>query len=398
MNKKISKAIEQAIKQIELMRKGQADSDEPNVRYSLINPIIKALDWNISDQEQCLVEKNSDPKKNREKADYILCKGRDYPMVFIEAKKLGSKELDNGEGEGQLVGYAKGQHGDYLLILTDGNTWKFYLTMRGGRDPELYYRVSLSENKERVDDYAEYFVEYLKRNKVHSGKAFNKAESRFVAKNNISKVWYAMLNGSNSDFPDLCDLLGQAVKNDCRIRPDQDDLNDFLERQAKLSQDLAKVRAKLEKTQGKNAEEGQSTTSKSKPVDKPKGKGSSSGYTKIIRYTLYGKPGKPYCPGSGRRTFEAILKHLGERNPDFMQQFYEKLMEMRRRWVIAPNRNDLLDGEDDMGDDVVDLENGWWFYQKRSTKKMISCIKIACEIAGIEYDSKDGLKLISDDE
>lgn len=387
--------ISQVSKRIKKVSGNISDSTdrEAQGRQSLINPIIQALGWDIENPKQCRVEYPSGVNR----VDYILLEGEENPVVIIEAKKVGKIKTD---GKDQLFGYGRDKKSAPLLVLTDGDTWNFYLNKefdgdtRAMESDEYFYQAvlsNLSGNKGKRDECAEYFVEYLEKVRVCKKKgrrkAVDAAKSRFDANSCIEKVWQYMLNGSKKRGSNwhnqLCALLSKAVKKECGTEPESEDLGKFLGKQAKLVETQASI---------------VSTTSESKPSRKissglPASPVNSSGKVriKIIGYTFKG--GSPNLYGRGRQTLEAILRYLG-RDSGFMQRFNEKLIEKRmgKRWVVTQNPEKDWAGWEKY---FVDLENGWWFYKcQNSNKYMISYIEIACEVAGIKYGSEDGLKLI----
>lgn len=393
LSKKVSKAIKELTGKIERMRSER--KKESQARDGLIYPIIEALGW--KGQYEVEVDYSCDgistPRAESSIVDYVLF-GREgdpktRPVVFIEAKrpgKVAGKFDDEKRYQKQITDYGDNHgvsRGVDLLILTDGDIWRFYLAVGRDKYPKskpYFYQVvlsKLSENKGERDECAQYFVTYLQKDRVEKELAVRAAKARFKTQNGIPEVWRDMLVGTKKNARDLRSLLSDAVRNKYKDKPELADLGDFLQQQVRTQADFVSI------------------ASESKPADKPKGKVSSAGYTKIIGY-IFDEERYDHL-SSGRRTFEAILKHLGGRDPKFMQQFYDKLMGIPRRYVIAPNREDLLyEGKGEK--DIVDLENGWWFHQKNNTKEVIEYIEIACEVANIRYGSDDGLMLIIDNE
>ena len=107
------------------------------------------------------------------RVDYALLR-RGGPLVFIEAKGLGSVDI---KGEEQVFRYAVNR-GVPFLILTDGNLWDFYLSMAAGDPPDRqFYRVELT-NEERIHEYVESLETFLRKNRVVSEQARVDAEQR----------------------------------------------------------------------------------------------------------------------------------------------------------------------------------------------------------------------------
>ena len=92
-------------------------ANETRTRMALIDPLLTALGWDVSDP--ALVTPEYDVSGKR--ADYALL-GRDGPTVFLEAKKL-DEPLSNHRS--QIVAYAS-ELGIKFPALTNGNEWEVY--------------------------------------------------------------------------------------------------------------------------------------------------------------------------------------------------------------------------------------------------------------------------------
>jgi hypothetical protein len=94
-------------------------NSELQTRYGLIDPILRALEWDIANPDEVQVEYLS--KGGR--ADYVLlCHGK--PLLVIEAKSL-SGSLAGALNQG--FGYCSSLGAAYL-VCTDGDQWEFYET------------------------------------------------------------------------------------------------------------------------------------------------------------------------------------------------------------------------------------------------------------------------------
>lgn len=97
------------------------------VRYSLIDPFLRALGWDTEDPDQVKPEYSIGAGR----PDYALfLKGKKSPIAFVGAKKLGKAEdLE------QHVSYCV-QEGVKFFITTDGDHWEFYDTFKQTRTPD----------------------------------------------------------------------------------------------------------------------------------------------------------------------------------------------------------------------------------------------------------------------
>lgn len=121
-------AIESARRQMLAQRRDLSDN-ETRTRTALINPILHALDWNVSDSSSVRTEHNLPSGR----VDYALGWSFDRVFAVIEAKKL-------GEGlkpyRGQLVRYAYESSPSYA-VLTNGDDWELYAVETSEREFHL---------------------------------------------------------------------------------------------------------------------------------------------------------------------------------------------------------------------------------------------------------------------
>ena len=90
-------------------------SSESMTRYALIDPLLNALGWNLSDPSVVSTEDFTPGSI----ADYVLDN-----VIVVEAKKLGGSL---GKHEQKLMDYTKNKNVRYG-VLTDGARWKIYDT------------------------------------------------------------------------------------------------------------------------------------------------------------------------------------------------------------------------------------------------------------------------------
>lgn len=95
-------------------------------RYLLIDPIVRALDWDMSDFDQSAVEWPMPEGQIYRQADYVLFGPDDNPVIVIEAKSLrvGVKNRPSGM-ENQLAAYCKGMNNG-TAVITNGIVWHLY--------------------------------------------------------------------------------------------------------------------------------------------------------------------------------------------------------------------------------------------------------------------------------
>ena len=330
--------------------------NEAQVKQAVIVPVLRGLNWDDTDPAECVPEF---PAGNGQ-VDYALCRMVDKPVVFIEAKRLDGA---SDKGVEQLFGYANNR-GIPLLILTDGNTWDFYLSMAEGIPADRrFYRMEL-RREERFPEYIKFLETHLLKSNVVSGLARREAERRHEnnlergkAKKIIPKVWQSLLVEPDEM---LRDVLAEAVESECGTKPELDDVEAFLKNLSFPHE-------------APTTDELQITSFDTQELE-PKRK-------KIIGFILDGREVKT---GIGNKTLAEVLKELQRRDPDFMMRFAPKTVGRTRR-LVAENPDDLYKKAHLKDDHSLDLGNGWWLGINLSSSLIRKYIKIACEVAGVNF-------------
>lgn len=97
--------------------------NEAVTRAVLIDPVLRALGWDIANIQMIEVEK----RVSRSEVDYALYNSDDEVKIVIEAKALAT---DFDTHTSQLVKYIHdfSQNGIFLdgILLTDGMKWRYY--------------------------------------------------------------------------------------------------------------------------------------------------------------------------------------------------------------------------------------------------------------------------------
>ena len=96
--------------------------DETKTRCILIDPILRALGWDVSFLQDVEVEYIT---LERKKVDYALLSSDQAPLVLVEAKRL--NEPNESKNLSQLLMYCI-EAGVRYGVLTDGNHWQMYDT------------------------------------------------------------------------------------------------------------------------------------------------------------------------------------------------------------------------------------------------------------------------------
>ena len=109
-------------------------SNETATRYSLIDPVLAALGWDLSDTSQVRPEF---PLGGRNRvADYAMLHETGQPRFFVEAKNLDTAIDKDSPAVEQAINYTIRSDCEYVVI-TNGDTWEAYRPRASG---ELHER------------------------------------------------------------------------------------------------------------------------------------------------------------------------------------------------------------------------------------------------------------------
>ena len=136
-------AIDNVKSRIELHQSSLRQS-EALTRYSLIDPMLRALGWDTADPALVVPEYRAAGGF----ADYALM-GLARPVSLLEAKKLGENLTS---GVGQALNYCNEQGINFMLV-SDGDTWVMYEVFRQAPIEERRM-VSLSVRADPVHEAA----------------------------------------------------------------------------------------------------------------------------------------------------------------------------------------------------------------------------------------------------
>ena len=114
--------------------------DETRTRYVLIDPILRALGWDVSYLQDVEAEYVT---LERKKVDYALLGSNKAPLVLVEAKRLNEPHVSKNIS--QLLMYCV-EAGVRYGVLTDGNQWEMYdtSTVKPLKDKRTMYVVLTS--------------------------------------------------------------------------------------------------------------------------------------------------------------------------------------------------------------------------------------------------------------
>ena len=135
--------LEELVGEIELLKermkshRAVLQENEARTRMGLIDPLLKALGWDVSDPGMVTPEY----KVGSGWADYALLRPNGQPAATVEAKKLAEPLATHRE---QMLNYSNIAGIDYAGV-TDGDNWELYnVFQRGNLEERRMMEVSIA--------------------------------------------------------------------------------------------------------------------------------------------------------------------------------------------------------------------------------------------------------------
>lgn len=204
------------------LRRGEFP-DEAKVSQGIVMRVLNDLDWPVFDTTVVTREYSIQGRR----VDYALIGKFRTPSVLLEVKRVGNIEV----GEEQLFAYAFRQ-GTPIIALTDGRSWRLYLTTgEGSFEDRRFAVVDLVEGDPEQNATA--LRRYLSREAVLDGQARKRAEadldSRWrqrKAEEALPSVWSRLAEDRNGP---LVELVRSQVRDECGIAPSAESVVSFLQ-------------------------------------------------------------------------------------------------------------------------------------------------------------------------
>lgn len=172
-------------------------TSEAAVRQGIIDRLLGTLEWPTYDTNIVFPEYRVDDGK----VDYALCNPDSKPRVFIEAKGVGNID----KGTKQLFNYAYTK-GVTILILTDGQKWRFYHPAGEGsfEDRKVVELDIIVDDSELISTF---LIRYLSYKSVQSGDAakdiaedYRNIVNQRKIEERLPEVWTELVQDKNRDM------------------------------------------------------------------------------------------------------------------------------------------------------------------------------------------------------
>jgi hypothetical protein len=256
------------------------DYDEAATKQFVILPILSYLGWNVFDINEIKPEYSVGGGK----VDYSL-RSRNQNKTFIEVKRIKENLEDHQE---QLLSYSF-KVGVKISILTNGVIWWFFLPLKEGNwENRRFFTIDIYE--QNTTDITQKFIDFLSKDNVISGKAFDNAE--YVYKSNqreimiretLPRAFHKLISE-----PDelLMELVAETTEKLCGYKPNDKTVKNFLKKLAHHKRPQWDIPSEKFVS---NVRESTSKIRDKKKIRKSTKSGKTYTYKTIVAFTFDGK-------------------------------------------------------------------------------------------------------------
>jgi hypothetical protein len=337
--------------------------NEQAISQGVVLRLLQELGWDTWDTAVVWPEYQT----GKGRADFALCHPPAKPAIFIEVKQPGKAE----DAVRQALEYAF-HTGVPFVVLTDGKTWSFYLPAeQGSYEDRRVYKLDLFERP--LGEATETLSRYLARARVESGEALETARKEYrsryrhsQARAAIPEAWRGLVEKGNED---LVELLASAVELKVGVRPDNNEVAEFL---AALGKPVV--------VEAFHRNEQTSVTAPLQPPQRLAGETSRSG-----KLVLRGKA-HPYT--NAKDAMVIVLSELARGDPSFLERCSPHPdAQGRKRRYIARTPEALYPDREDLRDMRESLPGGRLVATNLNNVLKKTIIKLAAEVAGLTFGS-----------
>ena len=401
---------------------------EEDVKISIINPILMRLDWEVGETSYVSLEYS--PKRCGGRVDYgLLIPERDNKLqCVIEAK---ARDINLNSFEDQLFKYISFEV-PWLAILTDGRKWRFYFPgALGEYEQRLVHALDIQ--KDPPKEVVRRFNRYLSFERVSSGEAMKDLDSdhkEITSKKHISRAWAKICSSE-----ELIDLLTKETRKISGPAPERRYVEEFLRslqggeeedkdpkpRKGKirrvvgfltpLIEEGIYTRKQLQQEAEKQFDDVSPNTIDAQLRGSMKTDPNLNKFpcvvevdstTKVMRFTKevpkardkndkkirFFLRGKEYTEAIAISAYVKIFTILAREDRKFLELLAPQTKKQKNQW-LSQNRNDMP-----KYDRAEEILGGWWLDKNVDNKGKNRRLKEACEVAGIPFGKREGLKVL----
>ena len=112
-----------------------ANNHVGSTRYMLVDPILRAMGWDLGDPRNCIVEYQPSRNEASHRVDYALLERSGNPAALVDCRRIGEREPDTGwETRMQRIG--QDAPATRVMALTNGQYWRIWLRNNDEWTPE----------------------------------------------------------------------------------------------------------------------------------------------------------------------------------------------------------------------------------------------------------------------
>jgi hypothetical protein len=338
-------------------------ANEQAIAQGIVLRVLQELGWDTWDTAVVWPEY----KTGEGRVDFALCQPPTKPAIFVEVKQPGKAE----DAVRQALEYAF-HTGVPFVVLTDGKTWSFYLPAeQGSYEDRRVYKLDLFERPPA--EASETLHRYLALSRVESGEALETARKEYRSRSRRSQARAAIpeawseLVGKGDEL--LVDLLASAVESKAGVRPEDDDVADFL---AGLGRPVIVATAQP------------NTLHPARPILRPiNPPNAGSGSSRSGRLVLLGKA---HSYHNAKDAMVIVLRELGKADASFLERCSQHPdAQGRKRRYIARTPEELYPDREDLRDMREALPGGWLVATNLNNVLKKTIIRLAAEVAGLSF-------------
>jgi hypothetical protein len=339
------------------LRQGRFPNEQA-ISQGIVLRVLQELGWDTWDTNIIWPEYQT----GEGRVDFALCHPASKPAVFIEVKQPGKAE----DAVRQALEYAF-HAGVPFVVLTDGKTWSFYLPAeQGSYEDRRVYKLDLFERPPA--EAGSTLERYLAQRHVESGEALDTARKEYKNRNRkvqartaIPEAWRELV-GKGDEL--LVELLAGAVESKSGVRPDDDDVADFL---------ISLGRPVIAEPAIRSAH-----TDRSAPQRAAAGESTRSGHLLL--------QGETHAYNNAKDAMVIVLRELAKNNPGFLERCSQHPdAQGRKRRYIARTAEELYPDRPDLREHQERLPGGWLVATNLNNVLKKSVIRLAAEVAGLTF-------------
>jgi predicted type IV restriction endonuclease len=348
-------------------------ANEQAISQGIVLRLLQELGWDTWDTALVWPEYQT----GEGRADFALCHPPSRPAVFIEVKQPGKAE----DAVRQALEYAF-HTGVPFVVLTDGKTWSFYLPAeQGSYDERRVYKLDLFERA--IDESAAALRRYLSREQVTSGSALETAREEYrsrnrrsQARNAIPEAWQELASKGDET---LVELVASAAESKAGIRPDEDDVANFLASLAKAAPPPADAPgASHPSNRSSRVTPPPTTAQAATPGQQDDQPATRRGHLLLL--------GRKYEYANAKDAMLIILRELAARDDTFLERCAKHPdAQGRTRRYIARTPEELYPNRPDLREFRESLPGGWFIGTNLNNIRNKNIIKLAADVAGLRY-------------